>query len=56
MTLLKHVAEMFKLSTECLIMGKNINQVFKTTDKMDSVAFPELPTGDVKFRFSNNKI
>ncbi|MCL5874492.1 MAG: nuclear transport factor 2 family protein [Candidatus Thermoplasmatota archaeon] len=37
-------------------MTKNVEDVFKVADKMDAVAFSELLTTDVKFRFSNNDL
>ncbi len=37
-------------------MEKNIEEVFKTADSMNSVAFSELLTKEVKFRFSNGDL
>ena len=37
-------------------MTKDVAKVFKIADGMDAVAFSELLTTDVKFRFSNNDV
>jgi ketosteroid isomerase-like protein len=37
-------------------MTKDIEEVFKVADRMDAVAFSELLTADVTFRFANSDL